>query len=1452
MTRFHRFCLLLVLPILLPSGSYAQFAKSKTIYSASSFYVPQTFDAGDLNGDGKLDFVVKQMEGRPAYYVLNLGGGNFSAPTELPQSAQNYLTYIKTFDCDNDGDIDIAASFRNKVVIWKNYGSGSFAAPVQIASGLDYAGTLFVTDMDNDGDPDILVGEQYADSFWLQNNQGASWTKQAWAGIGYADRFDIADMDQNGTPDYITISGSGGYVKINGKKVGESYYYFRNGAHVKAVDLDGDGDMDIVASGVYLNGSAKALLLLENTGKTFTTRYLENSSGDYRALAVYDYDGDGDTDIFATCWMYCTLDLFENTGGGKFKFVQNYIATSGVNDGEMQALDVDGDGLRDLVKTEGASHVVHWFGNITPQFTGIEAEFQWEGQCQRDTVRFLQTVRGRDIVSWQWNFGDGTPTANQRRVNHVYTEPGEYTVTLKATNAQGQSHTATELVKVHTSPTNEARSITACESSGPITLDPTEYTYKWYNTPQGGSPYREGNSTSYYTTSTSTTYVSKTSKVTGCTSAGRDVVTVTYYGYAYQPVVAGAISYTGPATLVLQATPQRINETIEWFQDPAAQTRIEKGYFLSRYVASTTTVYARASFDGACPGYVVPVTATISAPVPDARYVWSDAGKFDKVSHAADILLDAGGNPIIIGNGPTGQVTTANNTLQSMFGRNYAIRYSKTGVALEAWNLEPTTVTLDADGNQYATGDLTATTTVVGGTNITKPNDGQRYRYVAKLGTDGKMVWYQVFKADGVATLQVDKLQNVYFTAYHNGSTTIAGTNVATTSGKAGTALAVLTKTGALRYATTTNTALYYHKTAYDSKGNVYIVGELTEPTTFGSVTLSPANGVQVLVKYTPTGAVAWAKNLSPTASLYTPNVAVDGSDHLILTTRMTTSKSSTSVKVLDREVGNVGTYLVLKITDAGTPVWIRQITSTGQIEVTDMAADIAGNIFIAGLYANDLNFDGLRVPESTSHSFSSYAAKYDAAGAIQWAKGLVKDGVLKYCIPDQEGDVYIAGEFDKTVQLDDKTLNANVLLPAPYVSSNLLLAKVGFGEATAFRTSRHCAGESIRFQDVSQPAAGETVNRWSWNFGDGKSSNEQHPEHTYTNVGKYTVTLTTTAADGTVASHQEVMDVRSMAPLSLRIIPDDASQLAGVCEGAPVGYKTTTNVVEGHYRIRWYFNDGPATRFTSSIYEQINATQEVKARVELLAKDVCLSKFTASDSIVQKVYKYPAAPAVTASSMPVCADQAAVLRAVDEYPYYQWSDGQTAREISILRTDDIQSPRSLRVGESAQCLSAPSQAIAVQFVEVPTIAITHRENVLLATPGFISYSWYRDGVLQDEQTSSLTALRSGSYRVTGIATSGCTAESTPVSFVITGLETPGSRAGIAVYPVPFKSDLLLSQVVPVRQARIVDQLGRTVGVYTNVGAGQTIDVSQIPAGQYVLVIVTAQGTYQRNVVKVE
>jgi len=56
-------------------------------------------------------------------------------------------------------------------------------------------------------------------------------------------------------------------------------------------------------------------------------------------------------------------------------------------------------------------------------------------------------------------------------------------------------------------------------------------------------------------------------------------------------------------------------------------------------------------------------------------------------------------------------------------------------------------------------------------------------------------------------------------------------------------------------------------------------------------------------------------------------------------------------------------------------------------------------------------------------------------------------------------------------------------------------------------------ANTPVQFTDLSTD--GKAITSWDWDFGDNTSSTQQHPSHTYTSVGKFTVSLTVTNNKG-------------------------------------------------------------------------------------------------------------------------------------------------------------------------------------------------------------------------------------------------------------------------------------------------------------------------------------------------
>jgi chitodextrinase len=59
------------------------------------------------------------------------------------------------------------------------------------------------------------------------------------------------------------------------------------------------------------------------------------------------------------------------------------------------------------------------------------------------------------------------------------------------------------------------------------------------------------------------------------------------------------------------------------------------------------------------------------------------------------------------------------------------------------------------------------------------------------------------------------------------------------------------------------------------------------------------------------------------------------------------------------------------------------------------------------------------------------------------------------------------------------------------------------------------CVPAAVQFTDHSTSPPGSSVTSWQWDFGDGGTSIQQNPTHTYTNTGFYTVTLQITNSNG-------------------------------------------------------------------------------------------------------------------------------------------------------------------------------------------------------------------------------------------------------------------------------------------------------------------------------------------------
>ncbi len=152
--------------------------------------------------------------------------------------------------------------------------------------------------------------------------------------------------------------------------------------------------------------------------------------------------------------------------------------------------------------------------------------------------------------------------------------------------------------------------------------------------------------------------------------------------------------------------------------------------------------------------------------------------------------------------------------------------------------------------------------------------------------------------------------------------------------------------------------------------------------------------------------------------------------------------------------------------------------------------------------------------------------------------------------------NVYVSGIYDPMLIVTD-TLGCQ---DTAFLQISVTDVDAGF-TATS---NNACNGVPIQFTDTSNFATS-----WQWNFGDGNSSTQQNPLHTYTANGTYTVTLTVTYGPCTDTETQTNY-ITVTDPVAFTFSADDTLACT-----APHTVNFTSNVsgVAGGYL--WDFGDG-------------------------------------------------------------------------------------------------------------------------------------------------------------------------------------------------------------------------------------------------------------------------------------
>ncbi len=123
---------------------------------------------GDINGDGREDFVVGGNVGYPAQVFIQDGRGNFKAQN-LSEAYDSDDMGLLLFDIEGDGDLDLyvvsgGSRFQEgdehyQDRIYLNDGKGNFAMASDILPELNFSGSVVTAaDFDGDGNVELFIG----------------------------------------------------------------------------------------------------------------------------------------------------------------------------------------------------------------------------------------------------------------------------------------------------------------------------------------------------------------------------------------------------------------------------------------------------------------------------------------------------------------------------------------------------------------------------------------------------------------------------------------------------------------------------------------------------------------------------------------------------------------------------------------------------------------------------------------------------------------------------------------------------------------------------------------------------------------------------------------------------------------------------------------------------------------------------------------------------------------------------------------------------------------------------------------------------------------------------------------------------------------------------------------------------------------------------------------------
>ena len=289
----------------------------------------------------------------------------FDALAGVRSKSSTFSAAFGDYDLDGDLDMFLAhwTTFESDFYLWKNNGEGKFSdvSKESNLSGFLRSSSSFTpnfADINSDGWPDILIAGDFGTSRVFLNNGDGTFSNitsdviSDENGMGAS----VADYDNDGDLDWFvtSISDPNGVAEGNWGVSGNRLYRnkgdgtFEDATDVAGVregfwgwgscfaDFNNDGHLDIFHVNGFTGPSPQmkemtsefikdlSRLFISNGDGTFTEKSEEFGlidDGQGRGVVCFDYDNDGDIDIFIANNGQ-SPKLFRNDGGNNLNFLK--------------------------------------------------------------------------------------------------------------------------------------------------------------------------------------------------------------------------------------------------------------------------------------------------------------------------------------------------------------------------------------------------------------------------------------------------------------------------------------------------------------------------------------------------------------------------------------------------------------------------------------------------------------------------------------------------------------------------------------------------------------------------------------------------------------------------------------------------------------------------------------------------------------------------------------------------------------------------------------------------------------------------------------------------------------------------------------------------------------------------------------------------------------------------